>query len=339
MAKFQPGEARAWAMSELRGVAGCLMPTMTKDLTGLNEQAIRHDAALERDLGFTGALIVSECGTTPAEFRQFIDIVVDEVGDDMVTIVQASEQTLADTVDLLQYAEKAGVDLVLPSYPLTFYPSKPDEVIAFTKALGDATDMGIIVFALDMWNLGRLHPSGFAPAWLEEMVETIPNIVAIKNEIGSPGISGTAQVFRQFRDRVLVADPMEMNCAAWTSTFGMPWMGTSNYEYYGAEVPRMFELFQQDKFDDAMEIYWKLHPARQVVSAVGGKAVAGANLVHRMQWKYQGWLNGFNGGPLRFPQMRLGEDQMRAMRGGLVGSGLPATEDLDQEFFIGRNSK
>lgn len=339
MAKFRPGEARAWAMAELRGVAGCLMPTMTDDLTGLNERAIRHDAALERELGFSGALLVSECGTTPAEFRQFIDIVVDEVGDDMVTIVQASEPTLADTVDLLRYAEAAGVDLVLPSYPLTFYPRDAAEVIAFTKAVGDATSMGIIVFALDMWNMGRLHPSGFAPEWLEEMVETIPNVVAIKNEIGYPGVSGTAQVFRQFSDRVLVADPMEMNCAAWISTFGMPWMGTSNYEYYGPEVPRMFDLFQQDRFDEAMDVYWRLHPARQTVSAVGSQAVAGANLVHRMQWKYQGWLNGFNGGPLRFPQMRLEQDQMRAMRNGLARAGLPVTDDPDHEFFVGRNPK
>ncbi|GAA4987994.1 hypothetical protein GCM10023205_68650 [Yinghuangia aomiensis] len=338
--KFAPGQARAWAMSDLRGAAGCLMPTFTGDLTGLNEAAIRHDAALERELGFTGALLVSECGTTPAEYRQFMRTVVDEVGDDMVTILQASEPTLADTIALVRDAEAIGVDLVLLSYPLTFYPQTPDEVVAFTKAVADATNMGLVVFALDMWNFGRLHPSGFAPAWLEEMVDTIPNVVAIKNEIGDPGISGTSQIFRQFRDRVLVTDPMEMNCAAWTTTFGMPWMGTSNYEYFGPEIPRMFRLLQDPAtVDEAMEIYWRLHPARQVVSAVGGKAVAGANLVHRMQWKYQGWLNGFNGGPLRFPQMRIDEEQMRALRKGLEKSGLPTTSDDDDAFFLGRNPK
>lgn len=338
--KFEPGQARAWAMSELKGVAGCLMPTFTGDLNALNETAIRHDAALERELGFTGALLVSECGTTPKEFRQFIDIVVDEVGDDMVTILQASEPTLEDTLSLVRYAEAAGVDLILMSYPLTFYPQSPAEVVEFTRTVAAATDMGMIVFALDMWNFGRMHPSGFAPQWLEEMVETIPNVVAIKNEIGDPGVSGTAQVFRQFRDRVLVSDPMEMNCAAWVPTFGMPWMGTSNYEYYGPEIPRMFQLLQDPAtIDEAMDLYWRLHPARQVVSAVGGKAVAGANLVHRMQWKYQGWLNGFNGGPLRFPQMRIEDDQQRALRRGLIAAGLPVTADDDAAFFIGRNPK
>ncbi|GGT65866.1 dihydrodipicolinate synthase family protein [Streptomyces atratus] len=338
MSKFQPGEARAWAMSELRGVAGCLMPTMTGDLSDLNEAAIRHDAALERELGFSGALLVSECGTTPQEYRRFIDIVVDEAGDDLVTVLQASEPTLADTIALVQDAEKAGVDLVLLSYPLTFYPESPEEVIAFTKAVADSTSMGLVVFALDMWNFGRLHPSGFAVEWMEQMVDTIPNIVAIKNEIGDPGVAGTAQVFQRFRDRVLVTDPMEMNAAAWTASFGMSWMGTSNYEYFGPEVPRMFSLLQDPaRFDEAMELYWRMHPARQVAAGVGGKAVAGAGIVHRMQWKYQGWLNGFNGGPLRFPQMRLEDDQMRALRGGLRAAGLPIAPGTDFDFFLGRN--
>jgi NAD(P)-dependent dehydrogenase (short-subunit alcohol dehydrogenase family) len=33
--------------------------------------------------------------------------------------------------------------------------------------------------------------------------------------------------------------------------------------------------------------------------------VAGSNSVHRMAWKYQAWLTGFNGEPLRMPTQRL----------------------------------
>lgn len=338
MAKFGRGEAREWALSELKGVAGCLMPTLTSDLSGLNETAIRHDAVLERDLGFSGALLVSECGTTPDEYQKFMDIVVAEVGGELVTIVQASQSTLEDTIECVKYAERAGVDLVLLSYPLTFYPKSPDEVIAYTKAVADSTELGIIVFALDMWNFGRFHPSGFAVDWLEKMVDSIPNVVAIKNEIGVPGVAGTAQVFSRLQGKVVVTDPMEMNCAAWTAGFGMPWMGTSNYEYFGAEIPRMFDLLQAEQLDSAMEVYWNLHPARKVLSQVGSRTV-GAKLVHRMQWKYQGWLNGFNGGPIRFPQMRIDDDQMRSLRTGLAGAGLPVTDAEDWEFFTGRNPK
>ena len=68
-------------------------------------------------------LIVSEAGTTLEEMDQFTRIVVDEAGDDLVTIIQASQPTLATTLESTKAAAAAGVDLVMPSYPLYFNPS------------------------------------------------------------------------------------------------------------------------------------------------------------------------------------------------------------------------
>jgi hypothetical protein len=76
----------------------------------------------------------------------------------------------------------------------------------------------------------------------------IENVVAIKNEVGMPGVVGIANIFRRFRDRVIVTAPFEQNAPAWAMTFGMPFMGTSNYEYMGGEVPRYFNLLQQGRY-------------------------------------------------------------------------------------------
>jgi hypothetical protein len=336
MAKFEPGEARAWALDNLRGVCGCVMPSFTDDLSGLNESAIRHDVNRERELGFTGMLIVAECGTSATELRQFIDIAVAEAGE-MTVILQLAEGTLNANIELAQYAAGAGVDLIMPSYPLGFYPQRGEEVVAYTKALSDATDLGLVVFAMNLWNFERLHPSGFATAWLDALITSAPNVVAIKNEVGEPGVGGVGEVFRLFAERVVVADPLEMNSPAWTSTFGMPWLGTSNYEYFGGEVPRYFSLLQKpDTFDEAMGIFWRIHPARQASGALMKEANAGTTLVHRMLWKYQGWLQGFNGGPVRAPHMRLGDRQMRLLRAAAERSGLDVTGDEDAAFFEGR---
>ena len=62
----------------------------------------------------------------------------------------------------------------------------------------------------------------------------------------------------------------------------------------------------------------------------------GANLIHRVGWKYLSWLNGFNGGLLRMPQMRLSPGQMRALRTGLASSGFEIPEE-DVGFLMGRN--
>ena len=110
MTKYQKGEAREWALASLRGCCGCVSPTFTADLTELNEAAIRHDVALEKAYGMSGVLIVSEAGTTAEEMARFVEIVVDEAGDDLVTVLQASQPTLADTVASAEHGARAGVD-------------------------------------------------------------------------------------------------------------------------------------------------------------------------------------------------------------------------------------
>jgi 4-hydroxy-tetrahydrodipicolinate synthase len=339
VAQYSSGEARAWARENLRGVTGCVMPSFTQDLADLNEEAIVYDINRERELGFKGFLLVAECGTTPEELRRFIDISVAEAGD-MVTVLQAAEGTLEANVELIRYAARAGVDLVMPSYPLSFYPQDGQEVVEYTRTLAQASDMGLIVFAMILWNFERLHPSGFAVDWLEDLIATAPNVVAIKNEVAEPGVAGIAEVFQRFSDRVVVADPLEMNSPAWTQTFGMRWMGTSNYEYFGAEVPRYFELLQDpQRYDEAMEIYWRIHPARQATGSLMKEANAGTVFVHRLLWKYQGWLQGFNGGPVRPPHMRLTDRQMKTLRNAAVAAGMPVTDEPDTEFFRGRFAK
>jgi hypothetical protein len=79
------------------------MPSFTQGLTGLNEEAIAHDIQRERELGFTGFLIVAECGTTPEELRRLIDVSVAESGE-LVTVLQAATSTLEENVELIRYA-------------------------------------------------------------------------------------------------------------------------------------------------------------------------------------------------------------------------------------------
>jgi dihydrodipicolinate synthase/N-acetylneuraminate lyase len=338
MAEYTRKEARDWAKAKMRGVCGCMMPTFNSSLTKVNERAIRHDIRLEKKLGFWGTLLVSECGTTKDEMRRVIEIGVDEASKNALrTVLLASFPTINDTIEMVRFAERAGVDLVLMSYPLMFYPTSEDQVYEYTKTLAQSTDLGVMLFCINQWNFGRLHPSDFSPALIGRLIDDVDNIVAIKNEIGIPGVGGVAEVFRRFRDRVVVCDPFEQNAPAWAMTFGMPFMGTSNYEYMGGEVVRYFNLLQKKEFDEAMAIYWRLHPARQASAQVAAGYMGGTGLVHRQVWKYQYWLNGFNGGPIRQPLPRINDAQMRILRQGLLRSGITPAPGEDAEFFVGRN--
>jgi dihydrodipicolinate synthase/N-acetylneuraminate lyase len=331
-------EAREWAREHLRGVAGCVAPTVTSDFSRLNEAAIRHDVRREKELGFAGVLLVSETGTTAAEMREFIDIAVDEARGELIIILQASEPTLELNVDLIRYGEDAGVDAVMPSFPPAFYPMSEDAVYEYYRGLADATSLAMFIFAMHLWNFARLHPSGFSPRLIGRLVADCPNVAAIKNEIGAPGVAGLSEVFERFGHEVVVTEPLEVNAPAWVRTYGMSFLGTSNYEYAGDAVPRMFALLQDsERYDEAMELYWQMHPARQANMQLMS-AMAGTSVVHRMLWKYQGWLNGFNGGPIRSALSgRINDGQMRMFRDALVRSGLPVADDPDEAFFLGRN--
>lgn len=337
MATYGRTDARAWAREHMRGVCGCLLPTLNSSLSVVNEAAVRHDLRLESELGFWGTLLVTECGTTDAEMRDVIDISVGEAGRlGLRTMLGASFPTLERTIEMVRYARASGVDLVLLSYPLTFHPSSEDDVFSYTKAVADASDIGIMLFCVHQWDFGHLHPSGFSPSLIGRMIKELPTVVAVKNEIGGPGVGGIAEVFMRYGDEVVVSDPFEQNAPAWVSTFGMQFMGSSNYEYLGDAAVRMFEMLRAGKLDEAMELYWQAHPARQANAQLAGSYMPGGGLIHRLLWKYQYWLNGFNGGPIRAPHLRLMESQRNLARAGLVRSGLPCSATPDAEFFVGR---
>lgn len=339
MRAYGPGEAREWAREHLRGAAGCVQPTWTSSFERLNERAIRHDVRREKELGFAGILLVNESGTTPQEMRQFIDIAVDEANGEPLTILQASEPTLERNLEMVRYADSAGVDLVLPSFPAFFYPKTEDEVYDYFKTLADATDMAMIVFAIHLWNFNRLHSSTFSPSLIGRLIDGCPNVAAVKNEVGLPPVAGLSQVFEMFADQVVVTDPLEMNAPAWAATYDMQFLGTSNYEYAGGLVAKMFGLLQDKAtYQDAMEIYWQLQPARLTNMELMGTAMNGTMVVPRVLWKYQTWLTGFNGGPIGSALSgRINDKQMQTLRSSLQKAGVEVTNDPDEEFFVGRN--
>ena len=63
---------------------------------------------------------------------------------------------------------------------------------------------------------------------------------------------------------------------------------------------------------------------------------AGANLVHRVGWKYLSRLNRFNGGMWRIPPMCPSPGQMRSRRRGLEASGFELPPG-DSGVYLGRN--
>lgn len=336
MPSYRKNEAREWAREHLRGVANVVVPSYTNDLKGLNEAGIRHDIRRELELGFAHTLLVSEVAITLPEYEQFFQWSQDEAKGRLKLIHHAMFNTLEENIEAAQIAERNGAELVLLCYPVNFYAETSQDIYDYTRAFCDNTNLAVMLFQVPHWGFQRVHGADIEPALIRRLLDDCPNIAAIKAEGGMPSIMGFVECMRLFGEEVVISCPLEKDVMAFAQLVPVQFTGTSNTEYFGPMIPRIFDHLMKGEFDEATKLYWQIQPARRANQATSAY-MAQTNTLHRMQWKYQAWLNGFNGGPMRQPSMRVTDVSMATLRGGLAKSGIKPTELHDREFYIGRN--
>src|SRR5918994_7743609 len=101
--EYTRAEAKSWARDTFRGACNVIIPSYTADLRSLNESAIRHDVRRNMELGFWGALLVSEAGTTLDEMRQFMEIAVDEARGRHHFLLHGTFDTAEDVVAMAEH--------------------------------------------------------------------------------------------------------------------------------------------------------------------------------------------------------------------------------------------
>lgn len=334
MASYSRNDARAWARRHLTGVANVTIPTMTSDCKRLNEKAIRHDVETSIAHGFVGTLACSEVAITLEQYGEFCRIMVEQAAGRIFVVHHAVFNTLEDNIEAVKLAEQAGAELVLLGYPPYFYPSSFDEVYAYTKALCDATDLAVMLFPIPTWGFSRLHPADLPVPLLRRLVDDCPNVVAIKAEGGMPFIMSAIEVHREFHEEIVISMPLEFEYVPLAQVLPIPFCGTNFSAYYGPVLPRIYKLIQERNYEEATRLWYQIDPARKAFTSV---PVASNGLINRVIWKYQSWLQGYNGGPIPHPTPRIYSRDMVALRRGLQAAGLNPTSDPDEAFFVGRH--
>jgi len=337
MASYQTPDARAWAREHLVGCSAVTIPSYSADLTRLNERGIRHDILKTIDLGYSYTLLCAEVAITPEENAQFTAIARDTAGGKLGLFFHAAFGTLAENIKAAELAERAGADIVLLSYPPQFWPTSEQQIYDYTKAFCDSTGLAVMLFPIPLWGFERVHPAGMSVALVRRLLDDCPNIVAIKAEQGFPLIAGLCEMYRHFRDEVVISCPIEGDALPMMSLMDLQFSGTSNTAWMSDYYPRAFALARRGEWDAAMELFWKVSPARNANGAAAQSYAGGTGVLNRTMWKYQDWLAGFNGGPLRAPAMRVPDRLMKSLRQGLVASGLPVTADPDSAYITGRH--
>jgi 4-hydroxy-tetrahydrodipicolinate synthase len=337
MARYKRSEAREWAREKLVGVVNCTIPSFTGDLKRLNEKAIRHDVRLALEHGFMGSLAVSEVAISVAEYCDFIRIMTEEAAGRLVVTHHASWSNLEQNIEAIKGAEAAGAEFVLLSYPPNFYPESEQDIYDYTKAVCDSTNLAVMLFPMFLWGFSpRIHPADIPTSLIRRLIDDCPNVAAIKAEGGFPSIQYVIECNRLFGNEVVISMPIEGDLIPLSQLMPIQLSATSDHEFYGPMIPRIFRHLRAGEFEEATRLFWQLHPARKTKGNLAPQLHGGA-FINRQAWKFQGWLQGYNGGPLRQPTQRIHDGQMVALRKGLIDAGLNPSMDPFRDFFIGRN--
>ena len=289
--------------------------------------------------GCNPVFVCSEAAATVFSWREAIDAYAAAVKPSSVPprAVGSDDGAWLRVLPALPAGGREGADLVLLPYPPQLWATSHQQIYDWTKAICDATNLGVMLFALPLWGFERVHPAGMSVQFVRHVLDTIPNIVAIKSEQGSPMVAGLCEMYHHFRDEVVISCPIESDAIPLMSLMDLQFSGTSNTQWMSDWYPKTFERARTGRWEEAMGRFWQVNPARQANSVATQSYIAGAGVLNRTMWKYQDWLAGYNGGPLRAPAMRVPDRFMKSLRAGLEASSLPVTSDPDSEFMVGRN--
>lgn len=320
--QYRKNEAKEWARTAYRGLDTTILPCFTPDTLALDETGIRHDMRMLVQQGFFAVTLVSggEAGTTLEEDRRFVEWCVDEARGKVGITLNLRYYTLADNIAMARHAEAVGCHSVMISYPTNFRPRSEEDVYAWTRAICDATRLGVILFP----SVKNDFPAPYrVSAQTLARLADLENVIALK--IGVIEWTWIDECFRRFGDRVLISYPFDDAWPTLIHKYGMQWSGAAPWHnLQTAANPRMvkmWELMCAGRMDEATAIYWQVDPLRKAILSIALPS-AMMGMYNFEQWKYCDALLGLTGGELRMPKLTLFEWQRMQLRQAMMASGL-----------------
>jgi len=330
--EFTKSEAKQWARENYKGLSGTLSPSFTPDLKELDEEGIRHDVRHNISKGMFSVFCQTEiCALTMEERKRYIEIICEEAKGKALISMFTGIETIEQDIELLRHFEKIGGTHTLLGWPGMFYPKSEEDIYQATKKICDATNLAVDLWPKPKFDFGRFHPSQFNPELIERITD-IPNVVSVKAYL-SDGLGKWAEIHHRVGDKILLqaAEPSE-----WPVTVGQykhQYAGPVDYVIFdessdNPRILRMFNLFLEGDFLEAMDLYWELYPI-----TIGARDTAFQSGMLGM--KYMQWLTGGNGGMFRQPTAPIFQHQKDAMRAGVKAAGINPPEN-EEEFYVGR---
>ena len=300
MADYSRCDAGDWARETLRGQWSTLVTPFTED-DEIDEAGLRSNVRHIRSLGTRGAGCTWGMGEfwalTRDERQRIYDIVADEAGSEWPVAAHISHTSLREVVALADYAQGAGLDLLVLGAPY-FVTRTPEQVVEFVHAVAAKTDLAIMFYNSPQFGI-VMDADGLA------RICQPTNVVGVKEASFDPEISIAAH--RTLGDRAIISTPDE-----WV-LFKGPELGfeqrvmfanTSDWRFDTPEANHYVTFIERSMSGRLDAGYYDTHirPIKEVSDAWWKRTVAKqAGALPVPMVKHWGEIMGMAGGPVRAP--------------------------------------
>jgi 4-hydroxy-tetrahydrodipicolinate synthase len=240
--------------------------------------------------------------TTVEEDAEILRAVKDAVGERATVIAGVGTNATAHSVELARQAEKVGVDAVLLVTPYYNKPGPAGMVHHFTE-VARAADLPVMLYDVP----GRTGQA--IPLEVYEHMTTLDNVTSVKSATGDPT---AAAVLTQLGYAVYSGDDaLTLGYLAHGAVGLVSVVGHAA----GPQLREMITLFLDGDHVGALAVYTALLPAFDAVMGVANYGATTAKAALQL-------LGVLDNRRVRGPLVPLDDDEVAALRAGLVASGL-----------------
>ena len=288
---------------------GRILTAMATAFAGDGSVDLEGTAAIARHLvdhGHDGVVVSGTTGESPtcsvAEHGEILAAVKDAVGDRASVVAGVGTNATAHSVELARQAEKTGADGLLLVTP---YYSKPGQagVLHHFREVAAATDVPVMLYDVPGRTATTISLETF------EAAAALDTVVAVKDAVGdyARGVRLQELGYAVYSgDDVANLGWLAHGAAGFVSVVG---------HVAGDQLRAMSDAFHAGDHAEALRIYTRLLPA---TDAVMGAANYGATTA-KAGLQLLGVLDNRH---VRAPLVPLDEDEVTALRAGLVASDL-----------------
>jgi 4-hydroxy-tetrahydrodipicolinate synthase len=244
---------------------------------------------------------------TNEEKKRLIDIAVEEARGRVFVMPNTGAITTRESIELSQYAEKAGADCVSVITPFFISPDQ-QELYEHIKAICESVKIPVLCYN----NPGRTGGVALTPTTLARLAEEVPNFAGIKDSSGD--LTQVAEMIR------LCPSDFKVIMGRDTLIYGALTYGAAGAVAATANVaPKLiveiYEAYREGDYDRAKECQRNLAPLR-VAFGLGTFPVVVKEALNVM---------GLPGGRCRKPIQPLNSEKRAQLRDILVKMGLIQT--------------